>query len=204
MRSLIGPPLLGVYAGGSWALGDYVAGESDLDVAVVIDAPLGDQAAEALVAAVRHETMACPARALELVVYTAETAAAGGIDAGFQLNLNTGERMATRIERDGQTGEPYWYPIDRAILAERGVSLFGPPAAAAFASAPRMQLLAVLRDSLDHWDPGRPHDEVLNRCREAYFETHGRWASKTDAGRWALTQPGASEAIAAALAARQP
>ena len=41
---------VGIYVGGSYALGAYEAGRSDLDVAVVSAGPLADDEKEALVA----------------------------------------------------------------------------------------------------------------------------------------------------------
>jgi len=75
LQGILGESLVGVYAGGSWALGGYEPPDSDLDVAVVIPEPLSDEAADGLVAALRHEAFPCPARGLELVVYTWESAA---------------------------------------------------------------------------------------------------------------------------------
>jgi predicted nucleotidyltransferase len=73
-----------VVAIGSWALGDYVPGVSDLDVAVVTDGAAPD------LDPVRHAALPCPARKLELVVYSADQAAAPTRDLRFVLDLNTG------------------------------------------------------------------------------------------------------------------
>ena len=56
LREVIGGPLVGVYAGGSYALGDYLPGRSDLDVAAVVRPALGHEAADALVADLRHDS----------------------------------------------------------------------------------------------------------------------------------------------------
>jgi predicted nucleotidyltransferase len=44
------PQLTGIYAGGSWALGDYVVGRSDLDVSVVTARGLADDVVTRLIA----------------------------------------------------------------------------------------------------------------------------------------------------------
>src|SRR5688572_13856528 len=104
--------LAGVYAGGSWALGDYIRRRSDLDVALVLDRPLSVREAESLAAALCHREIPCPARMLELVAYTREQADSPDPDAGFQLNLNTGEGVSETVETfPGATGR-HWYPID--------------------------------------------------------------------------------------------
>ena len=200
---MLGPALRGVYAGGSWALGDYVPGRSDLDVAVVLAGPLSRAAADEMVAAARHEALPCPARGLELVVYSAETAAAGLAEPGFELNLNTGEGMADLVELAGATREPHWYAIDRSILAQRGVALAGPPAQQMFSSPPRAVVVGLLAESMDwHRAHAADDDAVLNTCRAFHFARMGTWVSKTQAGRWMLDQPEAGERIARALAAR--
>ncbi len=167
--------------------------------------PLDDEQAERLVAAVRHESLPCPARGLELVVLEAATARAGRVEPGFELNLNTGRAMAAKVERHGETDEPHWYAIDRAILAAHGVALAGSPATTTFVAAPRDELVALLAASLrwqrDH--PGPRADEVLNACRSLRFAREGAWSSKSEAGRWTLGQPEANASVSQALTARR-
>ena len=63
LRTLLEEELVGVYAGGSYALGDYDRGRSDLDVAAVVKGPLALASKAAVVGAARHEALPCPARA---------------------------------------------------------------------------------------------------------------------------------------------
>ena len=60
LQELLGPELVGVYAGGSWALGGYEPGRSDLDVAVVVRKPLTDDVADRIVAELRNEALPVP------------------------------------------------------------------------------------------------------------------------------------------------
>src|SRR3954447_3224460 len=90
LHDVLGDELLGVYAGGSYALGAYEHGRSDVDVTAVTRKPLAPAAKQRIVERVRHEALLCPARGLELVVYPWATARAGGGEPGFELNLNTG------------------------------------------------------------------------------------------------------------------
>jgi hypothetical protein len=195
VRSALGRALLGAYAGGSWALGGYLPGRSDLDVAVVVLDQLDDGQARALVAAVRHEALPCPARGLELVVYSREVAAAGRGDPGFELNLNTGRGMATRVERAATNAGEHWFAIDRAILAAHGIALAGPPAAEVFEPAPRSVLLGLLAE-LVAWHGAAPDDAVLNARRSLRFARDGRWSAKGDCA-------GTDPVVAQALAARR-
>ena len=114
--SVLGDELLGVYAGGSYALGAYEPGRSDIDVNAVVTGPLARAAKQAIVERVRHEALPCPARGLELVVYPLATARSGAAAPGFELNLNTGAAMAFRVDEQPGEIEGFWFAIDRSIL----------------------------------------------------------------------------------------
>ena len=186
-----------VVAIGSWALGDYVPGVSDLDVAVVTDGPVPD------VGPLLHAALPCPARKLELVVYGAEQALRPTRSLRFELDLNTGgegDRLLTALG-----DEPWhWYLIDLAIAHEHGVSLSGPPASEVIGKPPRGDvleaLLAGMRWSLEA-EPGS-WDTVLNACRAWRFAAEGEWVSKSEAAGWGGERGGDPELAAWALAAR--
>jgi hypothetical protein len=181
----LGDALLGVYAGGSYALGAYEPGRSDLDVTAVVAGPLDTERKQALVAALRHEALPCPARGLELVVYPLATTRSGGAEPGFELNLNTGERMDLRVDEAPGDIEGFWFAIDRAILRDHGVALLGPPPQELFAPIPRATLLALLAESVRwHRDSDVPvgSDVVLNTARALHFADTGTWVSKREAG----------------------
>jgi hypothetical protein len=203
LHAVLADGLVGVYAGGSWALGDYEPGRSDLDVAAVSRGPLRRPAKEAIVAAIRHEALPCPARGLELVVYSDAAARACGVDADFELNLNTGAGMHFRADLE-PGDETHWFAIDRAILAEHGLALVGPAAADVFAPVPRCPLLEVLLGGIRWWHAAEPasFDAVLNGCRSLRFAATGGWASKRAAAEWALDEGFDSELVRDALAAR--
>jgi hypothetical protein len=207
LHELLSDDLVGVYAGGSYALGDYRREASDLDLAAVVSAPLSDERRQGLVARLRHESLPCPARGLELVVYRRETALSGSVAADFELNLNSGSRMPVRVESRAAPGETHWFAIDRSILAQAGIALLGPPAGEAFAPITPRALAPILVDSI-RWHRAHPEhgaDAVLNACRSIRFAAEDRWSSKTAAGRWAVRRGLAPSALVdRACAARQP
>jgi Domain of unknown function (DUF4111)/Nucleotidyltransferase domain len=169
---------------GSAALGDYVAGVSDLDVAVVSPGPVDDP--RALVAPILHRELPCPARKLELVVYRADQAGTPTRNLAFEVDLNTGpdgDRVLTEL-----SGAPgHWYLIDLAIAHEHGVSLAGPPAGEVIGRPPRDDvldaLLAGMRWALEA-EPDSPNT-VLNALRGRRFVATGAWVSKRAALEWA-------------------
>jgi hypothetical protein len=203
-KGVLGGRLVGVYAGGSLALGDYQPDRSDVDVAVVVEGKIRRDTKEALVAELRHESLPCPARGLELVVYSSEAAKANTADADFELNLNTGAGMPFREDLEPDPAEAHWFALDRAILRAHGLALVGPPAADVFAQIPREQLLAVTAQSLRWHELGaaRTDDAILNACRALRFARENEWSSKDAAGRWALGEVGDRLLVSDALAAR--
>ncbi len=204
VQAVLGDELVGVYAGGSYALGEYEQGRSDLDVAAVTHAAVPAERADEVVAAIRHEALPCPARGLELVLYPLSVTRSGTTEPGFSLNLNTGAGMPFRVEYEPRPAEAHWFPIDRSILAEHGLALAGPPARDVFATISREALVPVLVTSLE-WHGGgaaRPDDVVLNVARSLRFALEGSWSPKREAGRWALATLDDAQVVADALAAR--
>jgi hypothetical protein len=202
--ALAGDALVGIYAGGSYALGAYEQGRSDLDVAVVLATPPERRLKEQFVAELRHETFPCPARGLELVVYTAEAVGSPSTEAAFELNLNTGAQMPLRVDFEPDPTETHWFPIDRSILAQHGVALFGPPAADIFAPLPKGDVIPLLLESLRRRETAgaRGDDVVLNACRSWRYAVEETWSSKPAAGEWALSMHSDLSAVRAALQAR--
>jgi Domain of unknown function (DUF4111)/Nucleotidyltransferase domain len=193
LHDVLGEDLTGVYAGGSYALGAYEPGRSDVDVTAVARGPLSHTVKRGIVERVRHEALPCPARGLELVVYPLETARGGGGEPGFELNLNTGARMPFRVDEAPGDIEGFWFAIDRAILREHGIALLGPAPAEVFAPIPRTAVLRLLGESV-RWhrgEAGQPtaSDAVLNTARALRFAAEGAWAPKRAAGEWAAREP---------------
>jgi hypothetical protein len=196
-RHLLGDALVGVYAGGSLALDGYRPGRSDIDVAVVVDPGLDEVTKRALVQGLRHESLPCPARGLELVVYRADVAASGGTEPGFEVELNSGAGMEFRAtvdpaDRPAADGS-FWYAIDRSILADHGRSVAGPPAGTVFVPPPEWDLADLLVESL-RWHLQSPaaatDDAVLNACRALHRVRSGRWLAKAAAGAAVRSDPG--------------
>lgn len=204
LQALLGDELVGVYAGGSYALGAYEPGRSDLDVAAVTHTPPPAEAAAELVAALRHEALPCPARGLEFVLYPLDVTRGATTAAGFSLNLNTGAEISFLAELDPRDAEQHWFAIDRSILSEHGIALAGPPAREVFAPIPRAALLPLIIASLEWHTPGaaRADDVVLNAARSLRYAVGGTWSAKREAGRWALGALDDAQVVARALAAR--
>ncbi len=196
-RDVLGAGFVGAYAAGSLALDAFQPGRSDIDIAVLCRDQLSEAAKRELIARLRHGALPCPARGLELVVYTVAAARSGTPEPGFELELNDGAAMPFRqtlhpADRPAADGT-FWYGLDRSILHQSGRVLAGPPASEAFADLAADDLRSLLVDSLHWWMalPGptddRPtagaEDAVLGACRALVRYRYGEWLSKVDAGR---------------------
>lgn len=170
------------YLIGSTATGAFEPGRSDIDVYVVTRESLEDAEKRQLVE--RIEALVCPARKLELVVYSRDQAS--GPDPRFELNLNTGEHVAFTPD----TGLPQewscWYVLDRAIAEHKAVPLVGPPWAEVFAPVRREQVLRAIEESLEWQDRHDPtgRSSILNALRSWRWLETGDWISKPDAAHW--------------------
>jgi hypothetical protein len=216
-RAVLGRDFVGAYAAGSLALDAFQPGRSDVDVALLCRDSLRDAVKRQLVERLRHRALPCPARGLELVVYTTAAARSGTREPGFELELNDGPAMDFRQtlrpeDRPTEDGS-FWYGLDRSILHQSGRVLAGPPAAEAFADLAAEELRSLLVDSLRWWmglptpagdEPAAGADDaVLGACRALVRYRHGVWLSKVDAGHRLLAAGfGPAEVIRQSVAAR--
>ena len=178
LQAVLGEELVAVYAAGSYAMGAYEHGRSDIDVTAVVERSLSDETKQALVIALRHEALPCPARGLELVVYPRATVERPTAEPGFELNLNTGARIDYRADFAPGEIEGFWFAIDRSILREHGKPLLGPPPGELFAPIPRDAIAPVLEESM-RWHGGdTTNNAALNIARSQHFLDTGHWISK--------------------------
>jgi hypothetical protein len=180
MQEILGGELVAVYAGGSYALGAYEHGRSDIDVTVVVAGALPDGVKQRLVEALRHEALPCPATGLELVIYPRAIVECPTAAPGFELNLNTGEDYRFRADFEPGEIEDFWFAIDRSIVRQHGKPLQGPPAADLIAEIPRELLAPHLAESI-RWHRGDASENArLNVARSRHFLDTGHWISKRD------------------------
>jgi predicted nucleotidyltransferase len=198
LDGVLGDDLLGVYLVGSLALGGYEPGRSDVDIAALVRGALSPQRKRAVVEAVGHDALPCPARKLELVVSVPERLP------DFELNLNSGEHEHT-VEVRPEAASAFWFALDVSIARVSGVPLSGPPAADAFPELARdlveRAVAAAIRWQIANRVPA--DDLVLNACRARRFLDEGVWSSKLEAGRWARRRLGQADVVEAALAVRR-
>jgi hypothetical protein len=194
--------LVGVYPAGSLAFDAYRPGRSDIDLVAVAESPTSDDVG-AVVTALDHGGLPCPATGLEFVLYDRATLAALSVEAGFTLNLNTGAELEYKAETDPGDGLTFWYPIDRDMVRQQRRALIGPPFAALVTRVRSRRLLPVVAESVaaqldalgEHGD-----NAVLNGCRALHYHATHTWSPKREAAAWAAQLlPQEAPLIAAAL-----
>ncbi len=200
----LGTDPVGVYFVGSVALGGYVSGESDIDIAAVSSAALTHSQRQAVASAVVETSAVCPARGVEFTLYRREVAGSLPDGADFEVNANGGPRMPTAVHLDSTKEPGFWYVLDRAIAHRSGLAISGPPAAEIFADVPRRTLLEAMHESMV-WH--RAHEKatlysVLNACRAWRFVADDVLGSKLEGAAWARLRWSNTGVIDAAVALR--
>ena len=200
LHTALGSSLDAVYLIGSAALGDFVEGESDLDVVTLCGERPPPAALEAVVAAARHEALPCPARLLELVLYSRESLRRRPVE--FELNLNSGAGEATRWSTDPASESFHWFTLDLAIARGSALALSGPAAAELLPELKREDIVPALLTSLDWHEREATPRQLLGAAARAWrYAEAGDWPPKREAARWALARAAPEQLPARARAA---
>jgi Domain of unknown function (DUF4111)/Nucleotidyltransferase domain len=204
LARILDDDLVGVYFVGSVALGGYVAGESDIDIAAVSESRLSERQRHTVAAAIVETSEMCPARGVEFTLYRRQVVGSVPKGADFEVNANGGPRMPTAVHLDATTQEAFWYALDRAIAHRSGVVVTGPPPRTVFADVPRRSLLEAMYASME-WH--RVHEKatlysVLNACRAWRFAEEDVLGSKLEGATWVRARWPDTHVIDAAVALR--
>jgi Aminoglycoside adenylyltransferase, C-terminal domain len=207
LSRILGAGLEGVYVTGSLALGDYVDGASDVDMLVAVGEPLGEVQKRLVAAAVLRLAEGCPARGLELVVYS--RARLRGVErswwqeenglpgVSFELDVNGGPGMPVSVALSPGERARHWYVLDVSIAREHAVVVSGPPAQALLPRVPRPLESEALGDALAWYAsrlPSHP-SSVLTGCRAWRRAVAGEWSSKREAVQWVWRRVPACRAL---------
>jgi hypothetical protein len=104
----------------------------------------------------------------------------------FQLNLNTGPRMAQHVAYDPSEDPRFWFVLDVAIGREAGRPLAGPRPAEVFPELPAPLVRAALQQALAWFAANDPRggQAVLAAARAWAWAEDGRWLAKGPAAVW--------------------
>jgi Aminoglycoside adenylyltransferase, C-terminal domain/Nucleotidyltransferase domain len=205
LARVLGDGLVDVYFVGSVALGGYVPGESDVDIAAVSRSMLSPGQKHSVAAAIVEVSRQCPSRGVEFTLYRRDIVRSTPKGADFEVNANGGPRMPTVVHVDATTEQGFWYVLDRAIAHRSGVVITGPPPRKLFADVPRRTLLEAMSASMA-WH--RLHEKatlysVLNACRAWRFAEEDVLGSKLEGATWARARWPDTDVIDAAVTLRR-
>jgi hypothetical protein len=189
-RRVLGSNVLGVILHGSLASGDFVPGQSDIDILVVVHVPVPDAQQQRLSA--RVVAIARRRRAwIDLRVVTAEEAGHPQRPPALELSVGAHPSLPTGVEVvQGPVDEPDLL-FEFAICREGGRALVGPDPATLIGPVPNAWLLEVGDAYLQRWQE-IDYDEhvgdlmVFTACRLWYRSAVGGHCSKSDAARWVM------------------
>jgi predicted nucleotidyltransferase len=186
---------------GSAATGPFVAGQSDIDLLIVVDDALSTAEIDALEGVVRTADLDS-ASGVDLDVVL--TAVAAAPTAAPPLELHLGRYPQVPLEKMHRVAAAPDLAVELAVARASGRSLIG--------AEPRDVLGEVaaewIHERAEHWlafwqtavdDAENAQYMVLTACRMWLFSVEERHASKADAGRWALTRDPSLTAVREAL-----
>lgn len=190
LKDVLGGEFVGVYFLGSIALGGYVSGESDVDIAAVTERAVLDALKPRLANLLLDQALGCPARGLEFTLYRRDVVASPPKGADFEVNVNGGPRMVRSVNLDEREQPPFWWVLDRAVAHRFGVAIEGPPAHEVFFAVERERILGAMAESM-RWH--RTHEgatlySVLNACRAWRFAVDDVLGSKLEGAAWARSR----------------
>jgi hypothetical protein len=179
----------GVILHGSLTLDDYVPGRSDVDLLVVIDAPLSDARLAALTEAMASPRAEAPGP-VDLRLVTRQVAASPTPTPPLEAYLRLTPRSGVRLEERRHPGERD-LAVELSVCRAHGRSLLGATPAELLGEIPDRWVVAAGDAQLASWqaigdDPPYAELTVLTACRVWRFAEEGRHASKAAAAQWAL------------------
>jgi hypothetical protein len=163
------------------------------------------QAYQHLCSHITHTSLPCPARKLELVIYTLSTIQNLTRFPQFSLNFNTGANMGDHVTLDPTQEAGHWFLLDLAVGRELGVALLGPDPKGLIGEVKREWVIDALRESVNWWErnEGTSADAVLNACRGWRWVRCGVWESKVEGAKWVVeNEPGVRGVVESAIEAR--
>lgn len=195
-RDVLGDWLVGLYLGGSLALGDFNPQRSDIDFAVVTR----DELPPELVAALEQ---------MHARLWAAGTYWARKLDGSYVPQQMIRRWMPDHAPCPFVEADEFYVTsqgsaaIQRYILREHGVVVVGPEPHTLLDPVDAPDLRNAVRDMLVRWwqplldDPGWLRQDsqlpfaVLTMCRMLYTYEHGAVVSKPAAARWCRQTPAA-------------
>lgn len=193
IQTILGDRLIGLYLFGSLVTGDFDYDTSDIDLIAAISTDLDEKEFERL-------------EAMHLDIMNRYKHWDSRIEIGYIAVENLQKTQAHHLIALISPGEPFhikeaendWL-INRFVLYEKGIVLYGPSPKAIAVPIPQEMRMHVMRgiiqkwrDWIDHLDAieKRPSQAymILTMCRMLYTFKRGEFVSKKQAALWAMQE----------------
>ncbi|MEM6828161.1 MAG: aminoglycoside adenylyltransferase domain-containing protein [Pseudomonadota bacterium] len=206
--AILGDRLIGLYLHGSAVQSDFQPGRSDIDVLGLVSGKLNDPDREHLTDSLSHKSLPVPARGLEFLLCTAESARNPVFAFPYEYALSTGVEWGTVWEPSGCTSDTLVHAL---VCQQSGRALFGPPSEQTFGPISRDLLQKALIAELE-WhirelpkqtDHLLPANAILNAARSVYASQTGHIISKSEGARLWLKDHPSDQLVLGALSFRR-
>nr|WP_221377311.1 aminoglycoside adenylyltransferase domain-containing protein [Actinoplanes polyasparticus] len=200
LAGVLGEDCRSVILHGSLAAGGFRPGTSDIDMLAVVDHPLTDGRADAIVALLLDAALG-DATGVELDVITARTARSPTPAPPLELHVG---RYPAEVEVERRVPAAPDLPAELSMARQDGRALAGADTEQMLAPIPPEWVVARGRHWLRTWqgltdDTDHAAFMVLTACRIWRFTAEHVHYPKTVAARWALTQDPSLSAVGQAL-----
>ena len=187
---------------GSTSTGGFHPGASDLDLVMVVDAPLDGDGLGELQAVLLDLGRPPTAGGLDLELFTRAGLRRPDRDLGWHAWIRWYRSSEPRLQSGSELRSSDWAP-GLALARRCAIPLMGPGPREVFGPIPRALVRAASLRELPGWEHPEPHwsipGGVLTACRAWWCWAEAGLGSKIDAGRWALPRAEDPEPIRWAL-----
>lgn len=187
LSGVLGKDLAGVYLSGSVAQGNFVPQTSDVDIKGVCASPINEATRANIVEALRHESLACPARLLEFTLLTQDAVATPTQKPPYELDLNTGPGVFKVNVLVGEV-ESHWFVLDSEVTRRHGIAIRGPDPSELFGVMPRAWLLEAQLSEIEWYEKNESttYQRVLQACRALAHAQDDLLLAKDEGACWAI------------------
>lgn len=193
-RHILGDKLTGIYLHGSMAFGCFTWATGDIDILVVVNAPLSQAEKEALIRVLLDMDTDAPPKGFEMSVVLRSVCKPFQHPTPFELHFSNAHKARATADLTAYCRDMHGDDPDLAahctVIRQVGENLFGATIADVFGDVPR----AAYVDSI-LGDVGEAAQDILenpvyitlNLCRVLAYLQCGAVLSKHQGGEWGLT-----------------
>ena len=192
-KAILGDNLAGIYLHGSAVMDCFNPAKSDLDLIVVVNAPVDDAVKRAYLEMVVTYNALGPAKGIEMSVVLRSVCDPFVYPTPFELHFSAGHLAWYRADPEDYIRKMKGTDKDLAahftVITRRGKCLYGAPIKDMFGEVPGSDYMDSLRYDIAEAPEQITEDTVyltLNLARVLAYKEEGLVLSKREGGEWAL------------------